>query len=96
LDAAGRGEFRKSPLLAPFGGYASTVTESAGILFLSLVIGSIGLALFIYGKRQSRLPQLVGGLLLMAYPYFIGNLWLLGGIAAGILFLVWGAVKMGY
>jgi hypothetical protein len=72
------------------------VTESAGLLFLSFVVGSVGLALFIYGKKQTRIPQLVAGILLMAYPYFIGNLWLMAGIAVGILVLLGVAVRMGY
>lgn len=37
-------------------------------LFLSLIPGGIGFVLFVYGKKQQRLPQLVGGLLLMVYP----------------------------
>jgi hypothetical protein len=70
--------------------------STAGALFLSLLIGSIGLALFLYGKKQARIPQLVGGLLLMAYPYFVSNLYLMGGIALGLIGLLWVAVKAGW
>jgi len=28
-------------------------------LFLSLVVSTVGLGLFIYGKKQQRLPQLI-------------------------------------
>ena len=72
------------------------MTEGAGWLFLSILIGSIGMALFIYGKKQTRLPQLVAGLLLMGYPYFVSNLWLMSGLAAAILISVWAATRMGY
>lgn len=69
---------------------------NVGSLLVSMFIGSIGLALFLYGKKQARIPQLVAGIVLMAYPYFISNLWLMAGIAAALLALLWTAVKLGY
>ena len=60
-------------------------------LFLSLLIGAFGLGLFLYGKRQSRLPQLVIGLLLMVYPYFttsVASLVIVGAILAGVLWFL--------
>ena len=69
---------------------------SSGGLFLSLFIGSVGTVFLIYGKKQSRVPQIVAGILLIAYPYFVSNLWVMGGIAVAIVAAVWGAVKMGY
>ena len=39
-------------------------------LFLSLIPGGIGFVLFVYGRKQGRWPQLVGGLIFMVYPYF--------------------------
>ncbi len=70
-------------------------TSAAG-LFLSLVIGAVGAGLFIYGKRQARWPQMVGGALLCLYPYFVPNLWLMSGIAVGLVAAVWIAVRSGY
>ena len=69
--------------------------ESAGLI-LSLVIGALGAGLFIYGKKQQRLPQLIGGLALSLYPYFIPNLWLMAGIGVAIVAGVWAAVRSGY
>ena len=68
---------------------------SSGGLFLSLAIGTVGAGLFIYGKKQHRLPQMIGGLLLSFYPYFISNLWLMAGIAIAIVAGVWVAVLRG-
>lgn len=68
---------------------------SAGGLFLSLLIGAVGAGYFIYGKKQGRLPPMVGGLLLCVYPSFVGNLWLMAGIAVAIVLAVWGAVRAG-
>ena len=69
---------------------------SAAGLLLSLAIGAVGAGLFIYGKKQARVPQVVGGLLLSLYPYFVPNLWVMAGIAVGIVAAVWIAVRLGY
>ena len=34
-------------------------------LFTSVVIGLVGLSIFLYGKKQRRAPQLVAGLAMM-------------------------------
>jgi hypothetical protein len=39
-------------------------------LFLSFVLGLVGFGLFMYGRKQARVPHLVAGLLYMVYPYF--------------------------
>ena len=69
---------------------------STGSLFLSLLIGAVGTGLFIYGKKQRRWPQMAGGVLLSLYPYFVGNLWIMGGIGVAIILGVWIAVRQGY
>ena len=62
-------------------------------LFLSLIPSGIGFVLFIYGKKQGRWPQLVGGLAFLAYPYFTGSIVMLVaiGVAIGavVYWLVW-------
>lgn len=68
---------------------------SAGSLFLSLAIGTVGAGFFIYGKKQGRLPQLVGGIVLSLYPYFISNLWVMGGIALGVIAAIAVAIRAG-
>ena len=37
------------------------------------VFGSVGLAYFVYGKKQQRFVPLLCGIALMAFPYFISN-----------------------
>jgi 4-hydroxybenzoate polyprenyltransferase len=64
-------------------------------LFLSLITGAIGLALFVYGKRNARWPQIVIGLLFMVYPYFttsISSLVLVGVFLSGVL---WYLLRVG-
>ncbi len=60
----------------------------ANALLASLFVSTIGLGIFIYGKKQSRLPHLVGGLLLMGFPYFISTWWLVLAIGAALTGLV--------
>ena len=58
-------------------------------LLVSLVIGCIGFVCFVYGKKQQRLPQMVAGVALSVYPYFVPNLILMAAIAVVILVLLW-------
>lgn len=62
-------------------------------LFVNLVVSSVGLALFMYGKKAERGPQIVAGLLLMGYPYFVSGLTQLVAvgavIVAGLIAAIW-------
>lgn len=49
-------------------------------LLWGLLFGSIGLGLFVYGKRQRAVVPLVCGLALMIFPYFVSSTILLVGI----------------
>jgi hypothetical protein len=65
-------------------------------LLAGLFVSSVGYVLFSYGRKASRPPHMLGGLLLMAFPYFTpGALWTLG-IGALIGALIWVAVQRGY
>ncbi len=65
-------------------------------LFLSLIVGGIGFVLFVYGRRQQRWPQAVGGLLFMIYPYFVSTLWAMAAVGVVIGAAVWLAVRLGW
>jgi hypothetical protein len=59
-------------------------------LFAYLLFGAIGLAAFIYGKKNARPKVLVIGIVLMAYPYVVsGAFWLyaVGMVLTAALFL---------
>ncbi|HEX6465256.1 MAG TPA: hypothetical protein VFZ98_12415 [Vicinamibacterales bacterium] len=66
------------------------------LLFLSLVTSGIGFVLFVYGKKQERWPQLVAGIVLMVYPYFVDSLALSVAIATAIVAMMWLAIRQGY
>jgi hypothetical protein len=53
-------------------------------LLISLLFGMIGMAMFAYGKRQSRVVPLGAGAALMALPCFIPNVLLMLLICSAI------------
>lgn len=57
-----------------------------GWLMWGVVFGSIGMAYFVYGKRQKRVVPLLSGVALMFFPYFVSNLVLL--VVIGVLLSV--------
>jgi hypothetical protein len=64
-------------------------------LLAGLLVSSIGFVLLSYGKKMSRPPHLLVGLVLMVYPYFVPGAILtlaIGGVLLGVL---WLAVKRG-
>jgi len=65
-------------------------------LLASFVVSSVGFVLFVYGKRMSRAPHLLVGLVLLIYPYFVGAVLPMFGIAAVLLGLLWFVVKRGF
>ncbi len=67
----------------------------ANSLLASLLIGLVGTACFMYGKKQGRFPQMLVGATLVVYPYFVSNVILMVAIAVGLLVALWGAVRMG-
>ncbi|MBV9949640.1 MAG: hypothetical protein JOZ69_22555 [Myxococcales bacterium] len=64
-------------------------------LLLSLAMSSLGLGLFVYGKRQSRFPQMLAGVTMMVYPYFVSNLLVMAAIGAALIVALWVAVRLG-
>jgi hypothetical protein len=69
---------------------------SANEIMASMLVSSVGFVLFVYGRKQARLPQLLVGLALMIYPYFVPNpvvtLAIGGALCAGL----WLAVRLGW
>jgi hypothetical protein len=64
-------------------------------LLASMFAGTVGAALMVYGKKQSRVPHLVVGLAMIAYPYFMPNAWITCGVFAGLVGLLALAVRAG-
>lgn len=65
-----------------------------GSLVASLIVSSIGFVVFGYGKRLQRLPQVLIGLVLMGFPYFVDNVLWMAGITAALLVGLWIAIRL--
>jgi len=68
---------------------------SGNFLLSSVIIGSVGMGLFMYGKRQRRTPHLVVGIVLMAYTYFVSSIPLMFVIAVALVGLLYLASYLG-
>ncbi len=65
-------------------------------IFLSLIPSGIGFVLFVYGKKQQRIPQLAGGLALMVYPFFTPTNTSMIAVGVLICAATWYAVRLGW
>jgi branched-subunit amino acid transport protein len=65
-------------------------------LFLSLIPSGIGFVLFVYGKKQQRLPHLIAGIVFTIYPFFTPSIvvMIIVGVAVGAG--LWIAVRGGW
>lgn len=54
-------------------------------LVIGIVTGAIGVAYFVYGKRQARFVPLIAGMLLCVYPYFLASIPLMLAIGAALI-----------
>ena len=52
----------------------------AADLIAELLFGAIGMAAFVYGKKQGRLKTTLISVVIMGYPYFVTDTLLLYGI----------------
>jgi hypothetical protein len=66
-----------------------------GSVLASLLVGGVGTGLFIYGKKQGRLPQLFAGIALMTYPIFVPSAVLVLVIAGCVVGALWLGVRSG-
>ena len=65
-------------------------------LVLSFLISSIGFVLLQYGRKMSRPPQILAGIILLVFPYFVPGLGWMLGIAGVLLLLLWASLQRGY
>ena len=65
-------------------------------LLVSVLISAVGVGFFLYGKKQQRWPQLVAGIVLMGYTYFVSSVAVMLAIAVALVAALWFAVRLGY
>ena len=59
--------------------------DNPAALFSSIIIGCIGMGVFIYGKKQANVWCLLGGAILCIFPYFVTSLLAMWGITVACL-----------
>ena len=71
-------------------------TFSVPWLCASLIISAIGYVLLVYGRKMTRAPQFVAGMVLLIYPYFVPAVLPMVIVAAVLLAGLWLAVRLGW
>ena len=69
---------------------------SANWIMASMLVSTVGGGFFIYGKKQSRLPQLVCGLAIIAESMFVSSILWMFVIAALAVVGLAAAVRAGW
>ena len=67
-----------------------------GWIVASLIVSSIGFILLNYGRKFARVPQIVVGLAMLIYPYFVPGVLANVLVAVGLLGVMWLAVRLGW
>lgn len=65
-------------------------------LFASFFVSGIGFVLLQYGRKMGRPPQMLAGIVLLVFPYFVPGVGWMLGIAGVLLLLFWVALQRGY
>jgi hypothetical protein len=53
-------------------------------LFASVIFSTIGLAAFTYAKKAGYIYPMLFGVVLMTYPYFVSQTWLLYAVGVAL------------
>ncbi|MBK8177694.1 MAG: hypothetical protein IPK67_02070 [Planctomycetes bacterium] len=69
---------------------------SANWLMASLLVSTVGGGLFLYGKKQSRLPQLLCGIALIAQSMLVASVGWMFAAALGAIALLALALRAGW
>ncbi len=62
-------------------------------LFASLIVGTIGFGIFVYGKKQRQAPQLLAGIALMAISWLVTSPVWMSACAVAIIAALWFGTK---
>lgn len=59
--------------------------DNPAVLFSGLILGAVGMGMFIYGKKQGRLDCLAVGVVLSVVPMIAHSLLVIWGVAAACI-----------
>ncbi len=69
---------------------------SMAAIFVGFIVSTIGFSFFLYGKKQTRVPQLVLGVVLMVLPFVLPSPLWTGCISAALLVGLWFGLRSGW
>jgi hypothetical protein len=72
------------------------VNLSPGWIVASLIISAVGFILLNYGRKFARIPQILVGLAMLIYPYFVPGVLANVLVAVGLGAVLWIAVRLGW
>jgi hypothetical protein len=72
------------------------VNFDSTLLMLSLIPSGVGVVLLMYGRKQQRWPQLVCGVLFLAYPYFTETVFSMIGVGLALGIGLYAALAAGW
>jgi hypothetical protein len=65
-------------------------------LALSFLFGLVGMAYFVYGKKQAELVFMLTGGLLCFYPYFVADLTVMTIVGVALMAVPFAAARLGW
>jgi hypothetical protein len=65
-------------------------------LFASLIWGSIGVGYWIYGKRQSSMAAMLGGVAMTVVSTFVASILWMSVLCVGVMAVVYLLARQGY
>jgi hypothetical protein len=69
---------------------------TGGMLFASLIWGTIGLGYYIYGKKQGSFPPMIGGIVMMGASYFCDSPLQMSLVTIGLIVAVHLLLRQGF
>lgn len=76
--------------------YLHLVEFDVGELLASMLVSGVGFVFFSYGRKMGRAPQILVGLILMVFPYFVSSLLPMLAIALALIGLLLLAIRVGH
>jgi hypothetical protein len=71
------------------------VDFSASWIMVSFLVGTVGMGVFAYGKKQSRMPQIAAGLAIVAISWVVSSpVWMVA-CAALVIGGLWAGTRAG-
>ena len=90
-----RGDIRRvnAPRMTSDG---AVTNMSMAAIIVGFIVSTIGFSLFLYGRKQKRVPQLVLGVVLMALPFVAPSPVWTACISAALLVGLWFGLRSGW